>query len=96
MNVVRGKANEASIDNEVHPGGYMVVRESLKSKFPQTLVIKSANLRVLDPIGQGFSLYSSALYYRFCSMLIMYTSSAIRARGILSLVATQIIRGIAI
>ncbi len=31
----------------------MVVRSSLKSKLPPTLIIKSTNLRVLDPIGQG-------------------------------------------
>ena len=58
MNVVNGISNEPSIDNEDQPGEYLVVRESLKSNLPQTLVIKSANLRVLDLIGQGFSLYS--------------------------------------
>ena len=55
MNMV---ADEASIDNEDQPGAleqrYMVVRNSLNSKLPQTLIIKSTNLRVLDPIGQGF------------------------------------------
>ena len=31
----------------------LVVRSSLRSKLPPMLIIKSANLRVLDPIGQG-------------------------------------------
>ena len=31
----------------------LVVRSSLRSKLPPMLVIKSANLRVLDSIGQG-------------------------------------------
>ena len=31
----------------------LVVRSSLRSKLPPMLIIKSANLRVLDSIGQG-------------------------------------------
>ena len=57
MNLVVGNADETNIINEDQPGaleGCMVVRDSLKSKLPQTLIIKSTNLRVLDPIGQGF------------------------------------------
>ena len=58
MNVVHGNIAEASIDSEdptTAPERYnMVVTDSLKSKLPPTLVIMSANLRVQDPIGQGF------------------------------------------
>ena len=56
MNVVLGNIAEASINKEDSievPERYMVVRGSLKSKLPPTLIIKSANLRVLDPVGQG-------------------------------------------
>ena len=52
------------VDNEdptTVPESCMVVRGSLKSKLPPTLVIKSADLRILDPIGQGL-MYSIALY----------------------------------
>ena len=55
-NVIVGNADVASINDENQPGAverYMVVRGSMKSKLPQALIIKSANLRVLDPIGQG-------------------------------------------
>ena len=41
------------------PERYMVVRGSMKSKLPPALVIKSRNLRVLDPIGQGTIPYSA-------------------------------------
>ena len=50
MNVIHGNISE---DPATAPERYMVVTDSLKSKLPPTLVIKSANLRVLDPIGQG-------------------------------------------
>ena len=54
MSMVHGNADEANIDNEDQPGAlerYLVVRNS--PKLPQTLIIKSTSLRVLDPIGQG-------------------------------------------
>ena len=53
MNVIHGNIAETSKDLATAPERYMVVTDSLKSKLPPTLVIKSANLRVLDPIGQG-------------------------------------------
>ena len=53
MNVIHGNITEISEDPATAPERYMVVTDSLKSKLPPTLVIKSANLRVLDPIGQG-------------------------------------------
>ena len=31
----------------------LMVRSSLRSNLPPMLIIKSSNLRVLDPIGQG-------------------------------------------
>ena len=37
----------------------LVVRSLLSSKLPPMLIIKSANLRVLDPIGQG----NGVVYY---------------------------------
>ena len=40
----------------------MMVKESLREKLPPSLNIKSADLRVLDPIGQGI-LESDALIY---------------------------------
>ena len=59
MNVVQnlGNVDEASVNSEDLPAAperFMVVN-SLKSKLPPTLIIKSTKLRVLDPIGQGYS-----------------------------------------
>ena len=34
----------------------LVVRSSLRSMLPPMFIIKSVNLRVLDPIGQGIAL----------------------------------------
>ena len=49
--------NSKVMDNapEVNPTTErsLVVRSSLRSKLPPKLILKSANLRVLDPIGQG-------------------------------------------
>ena len=39
-------------DPNATPERNLVVRGSLKSELPPTLIIKSANLRVLDPVGQ--------------------------------------------
>ena len=66
MNVVVGNIAEASINKEdpiETPERYMVDRGSLKSKLPPTLIIKSANLRVLDPVGQGICNKLSLLAY---------------------------------
>ena len=41
----------------------LVVRSSLRSKLPPMLIIKSANLRVLDSIGQGNGIFVSCLFY---------------------------------
>ena len=49
------EASEASPTAERN----LVVRSSLISKLPPMLIIKSANLRILDPIGQGNLNYSS-------------------------------------
>ena len=57
MNVVHGNIAEASINGEdsaTAPERYVVVTDLLKSRLPPTFVIKSANLRVQDAIGQGF------------------------------------------
>ena len=53
MDVIHGNVAIANISDTVAPERYMVVRGSLKSKFPPALIIKSNNLRVLDPVGQG-------------------------------------------
>ena len=55
MNVIQDNDGEENkdLDSSFAPKKYMVVRSSIKSKLPPTLIIKSANLRVLDPIGQG-------------------------------------------
>lgn len=45
------------LESSTAPERYMVVKGSMKSKLPPTLVIKSSNLRVLDPIGQGILYY---------------------------------------
>ena len=68
--VVLGNADKASDNNEdliEGPERYMVVSGSLKSKLPPTLIIKSANLRVLDPIGQG-------LAFIFLSYIMSYVN----------------------
>jgi hypothetical protein len=43
------------LESSTAPERYMVVRGSLKSKLQPALIIKSRNLRVLDPIGQGIT-----------------------------------------
>ena len=45
--------NEDEEDSTTVTESYMVVRGSLKSELPSTLIINSANLKVQDPIGQG-------------------------------------------
>ena len=51
--------SEAMVNSYEAPGANtvaernLVVQSSLRSKFPPMLIIKSANLRILDPIGQG-------------------------------------------
>ena len=46
------------IDNEAEGGEnllqHLELRESLKDKFPLSFLVKSANLRVSDTIGQGW------------------------------------------
>ena len=56
-NIEENKDSESSMYTA--PERYMVVRGSMKSKLPPALVIKSRNLRVLDPIGQGTIPYSA-------------------------------------
>ena len=51
-----GRANYSNEDLNAIPERRLVVRSSLKSRLPPTLIIKSSNLRVLDPIGQGINL----------------------------------------
>ena len=61
MNVIHDNIAEASIDgldSSAAPETYVVVRGSMTSKLPPMLVIKSCNLRILDPIGQGIPYYS--------------------------------------
>ena len=56
MTVLSDNAEASVNSNEdlnATPKRNLVVRGSLKSKLPPTLIIKSANLRVLDPVGQG-------------------------------------------
>ena len=55
MNVIHSNVADENedLDSSTAPERYMVVRGSIKSKLPPTLIIKSTNLRVLDPIGQG-------------------------------------------
>ena len=55
MNVIHDNFDEENkdLDSSTAPERYMVVKGSIRSKLPPTLVIKSRNLRVLDPIGQG-------------------------------------------
>ena len=55
MNVIHNNIDEENkdLDSGTAPERYMVVKGSMTSKLPRTLIIKSCNLRVLDPIGQG-------------------------------------------
>jgi hypothetical protein len=56
MNAIRHNIiaeEDKDLESSTAPERYMVVRGSMKSKLPPALVIKSCNLRVLDPIGQG-------------------------------------------
>ena len=57
MNVIHDHIIIAEEDEDLEsstaPERYMVVGGSIKSKLPPALVLKSCNLRVLDPIGQG-------------------------------------------
>ena len=66
MNVVVGNADEATSNNKdlpAAPEGFMV--NSLKSKLPSTLIIKSTNLRVLDLIGQGLVLRKPLICFSY-------------------------------
>ena len=73
MNATHANIAETSTNNEASTTAlerYKVI-SSLNSKLPSTLVIKSANLRVLDPIGQGLScirLYISLQKHEKASM----------------------------
>ena len=63
MNVIQGNDAEENLDSSFAPERYMVVRSSIKSKLPPTLIIKSTNLRVLDPIGQGTATFSTLAFW---------------------------------
>lgn len=62
MDVVSFDRNGARGDNHqedsISPDAmqHVVTRGSLEEKFPSPLIIKSTNLRILDPIGQGSSI----------------------------------------
>lgn len=53
-NIIDEENKDLESSTYTAPERYMVVNKgSMKSKLPPALVIKSCNLRVLDPIGQG-------------------------------------------
>ena len=47
------RENEDSTGTAAIKHNVVELRGSMKEKFPPSFIIKSANLRLLDPIGQG-------------------------------------------